>query len=90
MKRQDNKKAPKGTLRKILSLLRPYRFWIALSVLFSAVSVAGALYVPICVGRIIDCILGPGQVDFQRIADWMLRIAAVVGVTALCQWHTGR
>jgi ATP-binding cassette subfamily B protein len=89
MKRQDNKKAPKGTLRKILALLRPYRIWIALSVLFSAVSVAGSLYVPICVGRIIDCILGPGQVDFRRIADWMLRIAAVVGVTALCQWAYG-
>lgn len=89
MKRPESKKAPKGTLRKILAWLRPYGLWIAASVLFSAVSVVGTLYVPICVGRIIDKIAGPSQVDFAGIADWMLRIVVFVGVTALCQWATG-
>ena len=44
------KKAP-GTLRRVLRLLRPYRAYVAGSILLAAVFVAASLYVPVLVGN---------------------------------------
>ncbi|MBR1693571.1 MAG: ABC transporter ATP-binding protein, partial [Lachnospiraceae bacterium] len=76
----------KGTLRKVLQYIRRYRLLIALSILFAAVTVALTLYVPILVGRAIDCIVGSGQVEFARIRNLILRILLLVAVTAVLQW----
>ena len=73
-------------LGKVLRRLKRYRFLLALSVLFAAVTVALTLYVPVLVGEAIDLILGPGQVDFTGIAALLVRIAWIVAVTALLQW----
>ena len=70
------KKAP-GTLRRVLRLLRPYRAYVAGSILLAAVFVAASLYVPILVGNAIDCIVAPGQVDFAAVAACGAKIAAV-------------
>ncbi len=75
-----------GTLKRVLSLLKPYRLLILLSVLFSAATVGLTLYIPVLVGRAIDHILGPGQVDFAAVGGLLLRIAVFAALTALVQW----
>ena len=57
-------KAEKGTLKKVLAYLKPYRFLVLVSVLFSAVTVALTLYVPVLIGRAIDGIIGRGALPF--------------------------
>ena len=79
------KKAP-GTLRRVLRLLRPYRAYVAGSILLAAVFVAASLYVPILVGNAIDCIVAPGQVDFAAVAACGVTIAVVAAAAAVCQW----
>ena len=79
-------KVQKGTLRKVLRHLKPYRGLIALSVLCSAAIVALTLYVPILIGRAIDHILGPGQVEFAVISRILITAALVAGGTAALQW----
>ncbi|MEA4912449.1 MAG: ABC transporter ATP-binding protein [Oscillospiraceae bacterium] len=83
------KKAPEGTLRKVLRFVRRYRALILLSLLLAAVSVAGTLYVPILFGRAIDCITGPDAVDFAAIGALLARVGAVVAATALAKWVLG-
>ena len=85
MKKTKAQAAP-GTMKRLLVILRPYRWLILLSILFSAASVALSLYIPILVGRAIDHILGPGQVAFEIIAGLLLRVAVFAAVTALVQW----
>ena len=65
-----------AALRRVLKYIQ--RRWplLALSILLAAASVAGTLYVPILIGDAIDCIAGPGEVDFQTIAALLGRIAA--------------
>lgn len=75
-----------GTMKRVLSLLRPYRWFILLSILFSAATVALTLYIPVLVGRAIDHILGPGQVDFDAVGKRLLTIALFAVLTALIQW----
>lgn len=79
-------KAQPGTMKKVLEYLRPYMGQVALSVLLAAVTVALTLYVPVLIGRAIDLIVGPGQVDMPGILRLILRIAIVVAATAAVQW----
>ena len=79
-------KAQPGTMKKVLEYLRPYMGLVALSVLLAAVTMALTLYVPVLIGRAIDLIVGPGQVDMPGILRLILRIAIVVAATAAVQW----
>lgn len=75
-----------AALRKVLKYLRRYWHLLVLSLLFASATVALTLYVPVLVGRAIDEIVGPGQVDFVDILNILLRIAIVAGMTAILQW----
>lgn len=82
-------KPDKGTMRKILHCLKPYRYLVLLSILLSAATVAGTLYVPVCVGHAIDRMLGRGAVDLPDVLRFLNRIGIVVIATAICQWLAG-
>ena len=83
---KDRKKAQKGTLLKVLKRIKKYSGFLILSILMAAVSVASTLYVPILVGRGIDHIVGPGNVDFAGISRILVTIGVIVAITALSQW----
>ena len=74
------------TLKRVLRSLSKYRFLLALSVLFCAVSVILTLVVPIEVGRAIDLIIGRGNVDINGIIKILAGVLVIAGVTALLQW----
>lgn len=75
-----------AALKRLLTAIRKYSGWILLSFFLAAGSVALTLYVPILIGEAIDCIVEPGRVDFDVIAVLLVRVAILVGVTALMQW----
>ncbi len=85
---KQRQRADRGTLKRVLRYLAPYRLLIGLSILLSAGSVALTLYVPIVLGQAIDLIVGRGQVDFAGVGQRLLRVALAVGATALMQWLT--
>ena len=89
MKKKIRQKAQRGTVKKVLRCLRPYRFPAAASIVLSAVSVALSLYVPVLIGRAVDCIVGVGQVDLGAVVSILWRIGAVVAAGALMQWVIG-
>ena len=86
--KQNRKKEPiqRGTLKKIIQYLKPYWALVILSVLLSAATVALTLYVPVLIGRAIDHIIGPGQVDLVEILKILTKIAGIICVTGLIQW----
>ena len=73
-------------LRRVLRLVRPYRFFIAASLLGAAISVAAQLLVPILCGDAIDAMIGMGRVDFALVARACLAIAISTAITAVAQW----
>ncbi len=79
-------KADKGTLRRVLNCLKPYRGAVLISILMSALCAALTLYVPILVGRAIDLIIEARRVDFAAIVPILVRIGIVVAATAVAQW----
>ena len=89
MSKIKNKGSLKGsvsTFFKVLKYLKKYRFHFIVSLIFTAVSVALTLYVPILVGDAIDLAVGEGNVDMSGILAILLKIGIAVGITALLQW----
>ena len=80
------KKTVSLPLRPVLRRLRAHAPLILLALLLAAGQVAATLYVPILVGRAIDCIVGPGRVDFAAIGRILLEVAIFTGAAALAQW----
>ncbi len=74
------------TMGRILRYLKPYMGYVIFSVIMAAVTVAGTLTIPILVGDAIDCIIGPGEVDFSSITLILFRTAVVILLTGLAQW----
>ena len=73
-------------LKKVLLRVRPYWFALIGSLLLALVYVAMSLYIPILVGTAIDGIIGPGAVQFEWVAQSLLRVCICAGVAAASQW----
>lgn len=74
-----------STLKKVLRYIRRYTFWLILSILLAAATVAGTLYIPIIAGDAIDCIV-EGGVNFAKIFPLLIQAGIVAGATAFLQW----
>ena len=76
----------KKTFFRVLRRIRPYSFFVILSILCGAVSVAAQLLVPIFCGDAIDYMLGIGRVDFEAVEKLIFSIALVTALSAAAQW----
>lgn len=76
----------KATLKKVLTYIDKYKYYLVLSMVFAVISVSLTLYAPILIGNAIDCILSPGNVDFALMGKILIRLVIVIAVTALVQW----
>ncbi len=83
---KQTKKAPKGTLKRVLSYLRGYRIYLFTSLVLAVTSVALTLWLPVLIGDAIDHIIAPGRVDFDAISSIFIKAAIAIGVTAILQW----
>ena len=76
----------KTIVKKVLKYIGKYKFVLFLSIICAAASSLLTLYVPILVGKAIDYIVGPGNVNFEAMIKLFIKIAVIVAVTALLQW----
>ena len=79
-------KLRKDTMKQMFQYVKKHSLFVALSILFAAVSVSLTLYVPILIGDAVDLIVAPGQVDFEGIMSILLTIGVCIGVTGIAQW----
>ncbi|MBQ6993067.1 MAG: ABC transporter ATP-binding protein [Lachnospiraceae bacterium] len=73
-------------IKKVLHHIGKYKFFLLVSIIMAAVSVAFTLYIPILTGDVVDCIIGPKNVDFEGIFAILQKMAIVILLTAIIQW----
>ena len=76
----------KSTVKKVLRYIGAHCFQLAASIVFAGASVALTLWIPLLIGRAIDCVIDQGQVDFHLIKVYLFKIALAAFATALLQW----
>ena len=79
-----------AVMRRVLRYIGPHVSLVVLSLALCLISVALTLYVPILVGRAVDCIVGKGQVRFDALTPILMTIAVCVIITAAAQWVIDR
>ena len=83
---KQKQKVNKGTLRRVLELIRPYAGLVVLTLVLAVVTVVTTLLAPVISGKAVDLIIGPGQVDFGGVAKLAIAMAGTVACTAVSQW----
>lgn len=76
----------KEILKKVLDHIGKYKIFLLLSIVLAAISVILTLYIPILTGQAVDCIVGPGAVDFDGIRAILKEMAVIIVITAVVQW----
>ena len=73
-------------LGKVLRRIRRYIPAVITALVMATAYVAMSLYIPILVGRAIDCIVDAGKVDFAAMSEELVAIALCAGIGGLAQW----
>ena len=75
---------------KVLSYVR--RYWLALicSLVLALVHVAMSLYIPVLVGKAVDHIVAPGNVQFPDIANLLVQVFACAVIAGISLWMMNR
>ena len=76
----------KHVFRRLVPYLRPYAGTLLLGCLAAVLQVAFTLAAPVLVGKGVDCVLGPGRVDFDALIPLLVQLAAVILLAAAFQW----
>ena len=73
-------------LKKVLQRIRRYRLGVVCSLILATLYVGMTLYIPILVGRAIDCIISMGHVDFTRMGIYLREVLICAAMAAAAQW----
>ena len=86
MSEKNMRKAPDGTVRRVVGLFSGEAPRLLGAALLTVAVVVGTLSLPVLSGRAVDCVVGPGQVDFDGLRRTLAWIAVALGATAASQW----
>lgn len=75
-----------GILKIVLRRIRKYWAALIVSLILATVYVGMTLYIPILVGRAIDCIVDAGKVDFAAMKPELVGVLICAVVAGLSQW----
>lgn len=85
-KEKMDRSRQKDTFIKVLNYIKPYWFYLALSLVLAAVTVALTLYLPKLTGFAVDEIIEQGRVNFTGILQILKLMAVTILITAVAQW----
>lgn len=78
----------KKTLKRILGYVKPYKTYLVMTIIFSFTGVMLSLFVPVLIGKGVDCIAAPGDVDFKGLRNIALILGITILISAFFQWLT--
>ncbi|CBK73556.1 ABC-type multidrug transport system, ATPase and permease components [Butyrivibrio fibrisolvens 16/4] len=77
-------------LKRVLIELKAYYFDIIISILCALATVILTLRIPILTGQAVDCIVGKGVIDYDRLISVLREISITVVATFFTQWIMNR
>ena len=86
MSQKNARKTSDATVRRVAGLFSGEAPRLAGAALLTVAVVVGTLSLPVLSGRAVDCVVGPGQVDFDGLRRTLAWIAVALGATAASQW----
>ncbi|MGX7099664.1 ABC transporter ATP-binding protein [Globicatella sanguinis] len=75
-----------STFKRLLGLFTVYRWQLMMVLLMTVLQVAFSILIPILLGRAVNMIVGPGQVQFEPLKVILFQMAIVIIGNTLIQW----
>ncbi|WP_143316773.1 ABC transporter ATP-binding protein [Clostridium sp. HBUAS56017] len=75
-----------SVLRRLLSYIKPYRKYLIMAFISAIISVFVTLLSPILIGKTIDYIVGPDQVNFGKVLSTLIILGLSILLGSLFQW----
>ncbi|WP_028242846.1 ABC transporter ATP-binding protein [Pseudobutyrivibrio ruminis] len=85
-----NNKSQSKILNRVLIELKSYSGHIIVSLICALATVYLTLRIPILTGKAVDCIIGPGEIDYDRLIAVLQQMAVTVAATFFTQWIMNR
>lgn len=83
---KTNKTSNKTTISRVLKYIKKYMFFVILSFVCATASVVATLIGPILTGEAIDQLIGPEQIDFDKVKHYIVLFIIAMVVTVITQW----
>ena len=74
------------TIKRLLRYIKPFKKNLIAAVISAFIGILFSLLVPVFIGYGIDCMVGVDNVDFKRLIQICVALAAIILVSALFQW----
>ena len=68
-----------STVKKVITYAKPHKAYFFLSIIFAFLAIGLNMFLPVMLGWAIDCVVGVGAVNFERLG----RILILIGVQAV-------
>lgn len=78
------------TILRTLAYMKSYWYLLVLAVLFCLINSAFEIVIPLIIGRGVDYIVGPGEVDFAMILKYIGYLSVCIVGFAVFKWLTSR
>lgn len=75
-----------SVLKRIFQYMKPYQGSLIVGCCAALLQVAFTLITPVLIGKGIDCLIGPGQVNFSALIPILLQMAVCILLSSLFQW----
>ncbi|MFP3156416.1 ABC transporter ATP-binding protein/permease [Lachnospiraceae bacterium ZAX-1] len=86
MRKLKKKNLQVQTIKKVLRYIKRHWILLVLSMVCAVITVILTLYIPVLTGRIIDCFIGPKNVDFPAVIQILFTMGFVIIGTSVSQW----
>lgn len=74
------------TIKKVITYAKPHKAYFFLSILFAFLAIGLSMFVPVLLGWAIDCVVGAGLVNFDKLGRILLLIGIVAVLSATFEW----
>lgn len=74
------------TIKRLLRYIKPFKKNLIAAVISAFIGILFSLLVPVFIGYGVNCMVGVDNVDFKKLVQICIALAAIILVSALFQW----
>lgn len=74
------------TIKRLLQYIKPFKKNLIAAVISAFIGILFSLLVPVFIGYGVDCMVGVDNVDFKKLVQICIALAAIILISALFQW----
>lgn len=74
------------TIKRLLRYIKPFKKNLIAALISAFIGILFSLLVPVFIGYGVDCMVGVDNVDFKKLVQICIALAAIILISALFQW----